>query len=242
VGTSLHLANSQESKSEGAPRVILCVSADAGDGKSTLVGALALAWGQAGERVAVVEADFRRPVQAKLLGVDGTRGLADALNGRLSSEEAMQAVSLIRPDGQSSPAIQPDSATATVTESTGSVSVLAGGTDVANPPALIARPAMNELLRSLAENFDHVLIDAPAPLQVSDVIPLLAMADGIVIVARVGHTSERSAERLLALLKNTPSAPVLGVVANAVPGADIKKYGFSSAPNRGGWRQTLIGR
>jgi len=41
--------------------VILCVSADAGDGKSTLVGTLALAWGQAGRRVAVVEADFAGP-------------------------------------------------------------------------------------------------------------------------------------------------------------------------------------
>ena len=74
-----------------------------------------------------------------------------------------------------------------------------------------------------------MLIDAPPPLQVSDVMPLLRMVDGIVIVARVGHTREASAERLAQLLARTSSAPVLGVVANARLTADIKKYGFSSA-------------
>ena len=52
------------------PRSILFLSADAGDGKSTLVADLALVQREAGERVAVVEADFRRPVQGGLLGVE----------------------------------------------------------------------------------------------------------------------------------------------------------------------------
>jgi Mrp family chromosome partitioning ATPase len=79
-------------------------------------------------------------------------------------------------------------------------------------------------------------------LQVSDVIPLLAVVDGIVIVARVGHTQDTSAQRLLQLLKQTPSAPVLGVVANAVSESDVEKYGFQSARHGRGWRGKLMGR
>jgi Mrp family chromosome partitioning ATPase len=224
---------------ERGPRVILCVSADPGDGKSTVVGTLALAQAEAGARVAVVEADFRRPVQGRQLGVDGPQGLADVLTGRLTVDEAMQEVSIVRPGVGAGTGQGPT--TATVVEATGSVSVLVGATMVANPPALLARPTMSELSRALAESFDYVLIDAPPPLQVSDVMPLLGMVDGIMIVARLGHTRETSAQRLVQLLQRTPSAPLLGVIANAVSQSDIEKYGLSGRYKRG-WRHKLSGR
>lgn len=229
------------------PRTILCVSADAGDGRSTLVAALALAWAEAGERVAVIEADFRRPVQSGLLRLDGSQGLADVLTGALTREQATQMVSFARPDvGVGVPPLPApaDEAAANVVSSAGSVSVLAGARNVANPPALLGRPVTAELLRSLADEFDHVLVDAPSPLQVSDAMPLLAAVDGIVIVARVGHTREASAQRLVALLARTPSAPVLGVVANAASPADIRKYGIhaDAGLQRRGLRHALVGR
>ena len=162
------------------------MSADPGDGKSTLVAALALAWAEAGERVAVVEADFRRPVQSRLLQLDGSRGLADVLTGMLPVEEALQPVSLVRPEagtGVGARQRREHGHRGRVRR----VAVGAGGRDgVANPPALLGRPATAELVGSLAEEFDHVLIDAPSPLQVSDAMALLAAVDAIVIVARSG--------------------------------------------------------
>lgn len=243
--TTLHVGTSgapqQNGASRATPRVILFVSADPGDGKSTLAAALALAQSEAGERVALVEADFRRPVQGRLLRADGQQGLADVLAGRLTIEEAMQEVAVLHP-GAAVGAPQSSAATATaVLEPGGSVSLLAGIAGVVNPPALLARPTMAEVPRTLAEDHDVVLLDAPGPLQVSDAMPLLALADGIIIVARVGHTRETSAARLIQLLKRTPSAPVLGVVANAVSLADIRKYGVSEQYRRG-LRQKLLGR
>jgi Mrp family chromosome partitioning ATPase len=239
VGHAANATTNGNGSAERGPRVILCVSADPGDGKSTVVGTLALAQAEAGERVAVVEADFRRPVQGRMLDVDGPQGLADVLTGRLTVEEAMQEVSVVR-SGAGVGAGQ-SLTTATVVEVTGSVSVLVGATMVANPPALLARPTMNELSRTLADSFDYVLIDAPPPLQVSDVMPLLGMVDGVMIVARLGHTRETSAQRLVQLLQRTPSAPVLGVIANAVSRSDIEKYGLSGRYKRG-WRHKLSGR
>jgi len=113
---------------------------------------------------------------------------------------------------------------------------------IANPPALLADRAMAGLLRSVAEDFSYVLIDAPPPLTVSDVIPLLHIVDAIVIVARVGHTREASARRLVQLLRRASSAPVLGIVANAVSSADLKACGFSSAYDEQRRRHSLIGR
>jgi Mrp family chromosome partitioning ATPase/capsular polysaccharide biosynthesis protein len=241
--TTLQLAETPNRDRDGAPRSILFVSADAGDGKSTLAATLALVQRDAGERVAVVEADFRRPVQAKLLGVPAPRGLVDVLSGTLSLDEAMQAAESI----QQSPSTNsgaPAASVATAVESrgTGTLSVLVGGKEVANPPALLANRAMTELLRAAAEDFDYVLIDAPPPLQVSDVMPLLPVVDGIVLIARLGHTRQSSAQQLMQLLTRTANAPILGVVANDVARKDIERYGYSASQGKRGWLSGLTGR
>lgn len=247
--TTLRVGSAAENGEGRGPRTVLCVSADARDGKSTLVAALALAWGESGERVAVVEADFRRPVQGRLLNLSASPGLADVLTGMLPLEEATQSVSLLRPEagvgaGSSPLPTGAGGATATVVESAGSVSVLVGGTGVANPPALLGRASAIELIKSLGDEFDHVLIDAPSPLQVSDAVPLLGAVDGVLIVARSGHTRVTTAQRLVQLLQRTPCAPVLGVVANAVPPREIKRYGIQAnlAQDGHGLRHNLIGR
>jgi Mrp family chromosome partitioning ATPase len=74
------------------------------------------------------------------------------------------------------------------------------------------------------------------------VLPLLGMVDGIVVVARAGHTREASAQRLMQLLARTASAPLLGIVANAVSRPDMERYGFSSGYGQRSWPRTLIGR
>jgi Mrp family chromosome partitioning ATPase len=86
---------------------------------------------------------------------------------------------------------------------------------------------MRSVVRTLTEDYDHVLIDAPALLEVGDAIPLLAQVDGIVLVARVGHTRDFSAERLLYTLGRTVSTPVLGVVGNCASRKDAERYGFT---------------
>jgi Mrp family chromosome partitioning ATPase/capsular polysaccharide biosynthesis protein len=238
--STLQAGNAEANGGGGAARVILLISADPGDGKSTAAAALALAQAESGVRVALIEADFRRPVQRGLLKVDGPQGLAEVLAGRLTVEEALQQVAVSRPDAGVG-AGKATGAPVTVLESTGSVAVLTGSTGVDNPPALLARPTMADLPRSLLEEFDCVIIDAPPPLQVSDVMPLLAAVDGILIVARIGHTRETSARRLVQLLQQTQSAPLLGVVANAVSEREIEKYGLAAQYGRS-WRHKLIRR
>jgi Mrp family chromosome partitioning ATPase/capsular polysaccharide biosynthesis protein len=241
--TTLRLGNMLEQEQQASPRSILFLSADPGDGKSTIIANLALIQREAGERTAVIEADFRRPVQTRLLDLKGPAGLADVLSGNTPIEEAMQTVTATQAEALSGAAPAAGGvATAVEPRSLGAVSVLVGDTAVANPPVLLASAAMTELLRSCTEDFAHVLIDAPSPLEVSDVMPLLSAVDAIVIVARVGHTRENSAQRLQQLLMRTPSAPVLGVVANGVARSDIKKYGISSSQASPSWLGKLFGR
>jgi Mrp family chromosome partitioning ATPase len=231
--TALQLGGNTQDGQQRTSRMILFTSGEAGDGKSTLTADLALVQRDAGERVAIVEADFRRPVLSKLLGLEGSVGLADVLTGSRSLEEAMQRVLPAHAAVGADPRFTGGGvATAVGSDSRGSLFLLASGGAAANPPALLAHDRMAETLRAMAQEFDSVLIDAPSPVEVSDVMPLLKQVDGIVVVARVGHTRETSARGLLQLLANTPRAPVLGVAANCVPRAEAERYGFSPLTGR----------
>jgi len=206
-----------------------------------LVADLALVQRDAGERVAVVEANFRRPIQAKLLGLEGTRGLLDVLSGTSPVEEAMQRVMPAPVAGVGDPSESGGGTLTTVESRAGSLFLLGGGGAVPNPPALLAHGGVPDLLSSLAADFDYVLIDAPSPLEFSDVMPLLNLVERIVIVARVGHTREVAAQRLMYMLANVASSPVLGVVANGLARSDSERYGFSTSNGRV-WPGKLIGR
>jgi Mrp family chromosome partitioning ATPase len=252
--TTLQLGDMLEHDRERAPRLILFLSADAGDGKSTLLADLALVQRDAGARVAVIEADMRRPVLAGLLGVNAPYGLSDVLAGALSLGEAWQSAMHLQ-TAAAAPTVAQGAVTAsgaaqsfatapgggqsfatpdagrglsTAAGSRGSVSVLLSGGHTANPPALLAGERMRGVLRSAAEEFDYVLIDAPPPLQVSDALPLLGLVDGVVLVARAGHTHEAAARRLMQMLARVSSAPVLGVLANCVSRAEVQEYGFGA--------------
>jgi Mrp family chromosome partitioning ATPase/capsular polysaccharide biosynthesis protein len=254
--TALQLGVTPDPRRSRPSRTVLFVSADAGDGKSTLVADLALVQRDAGQRVAVLEANFRRPAQARLLGLDASQGLAEVLSGKLTVSQAAQRVHPISPAGLAeAPAAVPAAApagaetpawvaapVATFAEDqeAGALFLLAGGGAVANPPALLGHPATAELLHSVAEDFDYVLIDAPSPLEVSDVMPLLKLVDAIVIVARAGHTREMSAQRLVQLLAQSDVRP-LGIAANCLPRREMDRYGFATGDGRSRTGK-LIGR
>jgi polysaccharide biosynthesis transport protein len=243
--TSVQLGNALERAAGAPPRLLLVLSADAGDGRSTLVSGLALVARDAGERVAVVEADLRRPVLAKLLDVSSPNGLAEVLAGGVAYGTAMQHVASSDAYDHDAAAESGGGGAATLVAAragTGSASVLIAGAGASNPPALLASHATEDLLRSLADDFDSVLLDVPSPLEVSDAMPLLHLVDGIVIVARVGHTRQASAQRLVELLERSPSAPVLGVVANDVASGELNRLGFSPQNGERGLLGSLLRR
>ncbi len=229
--TALELGRGSERQE--TPWVTLITSADPGDGKSTLVADLALVQREAGQRVAIVEANFRQPVQAKLLGLDGQYGLAEVLAGMIPLEDALQRVMPVQvPAGEEAVSAAGGVATAVQMPHAGALFVLTGSGGVANPPMLLGGEAMSGLLRTMGEEYDHVLVDGPSPVEVSDMMPLLGMVDSIVVVSRIAHTREMAAQRLTQLLEDVPHAPIAGIVANCVPPKEARRYGFASSDRR----------
>jgi Mrp family chromosome partitioning ATPase/capsular polysaccharide biosynthesis protein len=208
-------------------RTLLVTSAGASEGKSTLVRNLALAYHEAGLRVAIIECDLRRPTLAGLMRVDREPGLTQVLLDVCSLADAVQVAHV---DASTRQAVGVAVATRAATNgrggALGSLSVLTGGGQLPNPPTVLGAQRMKTLLETAREHNDIVIIDSPPLLGVADTLPLLALVDGTLIVARLGQAKRAAARRSREIIDRIPGANVLGVVANDVPKAELGGDGY----------------
>jgi capsular exopolysaccharide synthesis family protein len=189
-------------------RVIVVVSAAPQDGKSTVARNLGVAAASAGDRVLLLEADLRRPSAARALRVLPGPGLAGVLLEGIPLEDAAQRADV------------------TVGHHTVSLDVLAaGGILPPNPAQVTESHAMEALLDDARATYDLVIVDTPPLSVLSDAFPLLRIADGVVIVSRLGRNNRDVAERLRATLE-TSRAPMVGVVANGYRQRGGTPYGY----------------
>jgi capsular exopolysaccharide synthesis family protein len=191
-------------------RSLLMTSCAPGDGKTTVALNLAIAEAVAGnEKVVVVEADLRRPSLAKRVAIDPGPGLAEILSRNASLDSALQRVTIPTRSSDRTP----------------SFSVLTSGATPPNPTELLESRAMIDLLTSLSERFNLVIMDSAPTMAVSDAIPLLQLVSGVVIVNRVESITRDLARHLRDQLAKL-NAPVLGIVANALPTGGRDEYGY----------------
>ena len=122
-------------------------------GKSFISINLATILAQSDKRVLIIDADLRRGYLHKYFNYDAQPGLTEFLN----SEQTLDAV--IR-----------------TTEVSG-LSIISRGKSPANPSELLSSAQFKTLLEQLSEKFDHVIIDTP---------PVLAVTDGIIISQYTG--------------------------------------------------------
>lgn len=203
-------------------RIILVTSANPGEGKSTLVRNLALTLHEAGQRVAVVDADLRKPSLAPLFGVEPGPGLTDVLTGDLSLDDAtISVLAHSAPPAASAEAVDDASARRGLT-------LLNAGHEPANPPAVLESKDLRSVLRELAEQHDYVLIDTPPILSVSDAIPLMDAVDAMIIPARIGTTTRRAAQTASELIARVPGVNFIGIVANDLEGGTPGYYGATA--------------
>jgi Mrp family chromosome partitioning ATPase/capsular polysaccharide biosynthesis protein len=205
-------------------RRIVVTSAVPSEGKTTVTRSLALAFHESGCRVAVVDADVRRPAGARVFGTESRPGLMEVLTGEVALEDALQHVEV---GGQDLTALAKvhagDNGGA---HRAAELSVLASGGAAHNPPALLASGRMRQILRELGESHDIVLIDTPPLLAVSDALPLFDETDAVLIVTRLGQTTTEVAERLVEVLREARVKRLLGVVANDLPAAWADQHGY----------------
>ncbi len=174
------------------PKVIMVTSALPQEGKTTTSINTAVVLAQKGVRVLLIDADLRRPSIHKTLGMGPHSGLSNVLTGSTTVEQAIT----------SSPILP-------------NLFVLPSGTPPPNPAELLASANMRDLLNQLREQYDHVVIDTPPSLSVTDAVVLSPRADAVVLVIRSAQTTKQALRRSRDVLMQV-NAKVVGVLLNAV--------------------------
>jgi Mrp family chromosome partitioning ATPase len=105
--------------------------------------------------------------------------------------------------------------------------VLASGPTPPNPSEVLASSYVRDVIRSLLESVDYVVIDTAPLLPVADGSEVAALADGTLLVARHGMTTDTNVERAARSLQRV-DAKLIGVVLNRIPvRRNNREYGYT---------------
>ncbi len=184
----------------GSHRIIQVTSPAAGDGKSTLAVNLAVCLAQSGKQTVVMESDFRRPKLHKLTGVNNKVGVVDFLRGEVELAGVIQDTEV---DG---------------------LFVLPCGHRPRDPSELLTRPEYEQLLDTLREKYEYVIIDTPPVLVVNDPCSVAARVDAVLLCIRLSRHTRDFATRALEQLSDV-GANTTGIVINGVEESDAYGYG-----------------
>jgi len=174
------------------PKIILITSALPQEGKTTTSINTATVLAQKGTRVLLIDADLRRPSIHKTLGLGPRIGLSNVLTGGATLQDATFRSSLLP-----------------------NLFIMPAGTPPPNPAELLASAQMSEILSTLREGYDHIVVDTPPTLSVTDAVVLSPCADAVVLVIRCGQTTKPALRRSREILTQV-NARVAGVLLNAV--------------------------
>ena len=195
----LRLTLDQQERKNPAPKrqdadegkIIMVSSALPAEGKSTMALSLARAYALTGKRALLIDCDLRKPSVNKHLNLEPNHDFIDYLR---QDRNSATLTSLIMRDPLSN------------------LTVLLGGrrSDVATDE-LVMSEKMGRILASARKHFDYVILDTPPIEPVVDGLYLSRHADMIVFVIKWASTSQSSAKRAVAALKENKN-PDAGIV------------------------------
>jgi capsular exopolysaccharide synthesis family protein len=183
------LAGTLERRGIGSDALVVAVmSADPGEGRSTVAVNLAHSLARGGRAVLLVSGDLGRPSIERVYGLkQDARGVGEHLAG-LDDEVAFSLI-VVREN----------------------LMLLPAGMPVRNPAELLSGARLERLMEQLRSLESLVVIDTPPARWAADALSLAAAADATLVVARANRSRWRATVELATALRRD-RVPVLGVV------------------------------
>jgi len=182
---------------DAPPRVILVTSPGQAEGKSTVCANLGVVMAQSGKSTLIIDCDFRRPVMHEVFGLRNTSGVAEVAIGACELQEAYQ-----------EPLADLD------------LKVMTVGALPPNPAEFAASQRLSEILNTVRERFEYVLLDSAPMGYVSDPLALATQVDGVLLAVDARTTRKGSVQRAVHNLA-TVGANVFGTVMNNADSNDV---------------------
>jgi receptor protein-tyrosine kinase len=180
---------------------VIVTSPSPAEGKTFTAVNLALAESNLAESsVLLGDFDLRRPIIHNLFQIDRAPGLSDYLSGRCTFPQALRRI-----EGMN-------------------LYLLPAGSPVKNPLELLNLRQVKSLFEELPRSFNWAIFDTPPLLFSADANLLATLADGAVLVVKIGSTTFDNVTRAMqSLCENN----VLGIVANGARASELySKYTY----------------
>lgn len=172
-------------------KTLAITSAGMEDGAGQFVANLAVVFSQLNKKVLLIDANLRTPTQHQLFGVEAEFGLADILENIISDKQGSYTLA--------QPKALPN------------LSILTAGALAKNPQELLSTTAFAELLQSLENAYDIILIDTTPISLGADVLAVASKIKAVIIVTTKNQTTARELQLLYAQLK-VSGAEILGSI------------------------------
>ena len=171
-------------------RALAVVSPNAGDGKTYFAANLAISLAQLGGRTLLIDADLRGPRQHRVYNLANTVGLEGILSGRADRHGVQQV-----------PGVP-------------GLFLLPVANPPPNPLELVERPSFGLLIRELAAQFDHVVVDTPAAQFGADAAVIAEHCGASLMLVRQHVTQIAAFDDMVVQLQDDTSLQLVGVVLN----------------------------
>lgn len=187
-------------------KTILFTSCTPNEGKSTVTLELARSMGEDNKKIILIDADLRKSVLVGHYGIKSKEqiyGLSHYLSGQKKEADIIHHTDI------------------------NNVDIILAGPVVPNPTELLGNHYFAELLESLKEKYDMVLVDCPPLGWVIDAAVVAPQCDGSIIVVESAAISYHYLQEVKKQLEVT-GCRILGVVLNKVQvetGGYYKHYG-----------------
>lgn len=158
------------------PHVMMVTSAMPKEGKTVVSSNLAVSFAHTGARTLLVDTDLRRGRLHRLFGYRKDPGLSNVLLNEVSLEQAC------RPTGQEN------------------LWILSAGRHLEIGTELLGSPRFAELMQTLRERYDRIVVDTPPVLGLSETAMMQSLVDGVLFVIWTGNTPARSAKAAVDML------------------------------------------
>ena len=186
------------SSADVGSKSIVVTSTGPGEGKSVVSANIAMSLALAGQLVLLVDADMRRPKIHEFFGVALEPGLSNVMVGDAKASETVKKTL------------------------TPNLWLLAAGKNPPNPAELLGSRRFRDLMLSLSEHFDWVILDSPPVMAVTDANVIAHSATGVVFVVGSEMTSKGAAKAALEQL-DSAKAKYVGGVLNRV---DLRRNAY----------------
>lgn len=186
----------------GAPATFMFTSTRPDEGKTLTAIAVAESFGHLGKRVLYVDADLRNSGLHEVFANVPQSG--SGLSGFLAGSDDYQQ-SIVSLDSHP-------------------FDILPGGRKPPNPGELLAGPRMQSLLDKLSTTYDHIIIDSPPVLGLSDALEIAAVVDGVVFVIQANGGKIRTIQQALGRLE-TSGARIFGAIVTKLDDRN-QTYGY----------------